>query len=241
MKFMHQYRLYSPNSQPNGGSGGDNNQNDQGNQSDGSDGGNGSQNGNPNVNQSYQNLLQRQGNDTSAISWLLFNENHQHRQTINSLQSQVQELQGQIPSNGSVVLDGDAASLWASYQALGTPEEISTQRDAYNTLQTDLSLRDAADLHGYKVSVLKTLVSNDGLTIEVRDSDNGRSAFVVTPEGEADIALPAYADSHWQDFAPSLAAKQQQGAAFFKQNTGGKQSPASAIQAELNKRYDLPA
>lgn len=232
MRFMNSDRLYSPHSNPNGGSGGDGNQDDD-----------------PQVNQGYSNLLQRQNNDTSVVAWMLYNENHQHRQAnsdlrtqVQQLQSQIQTLQGQLPGEGAVVLTGDHAQTWTQYQALGTPEELSGQRDNFSRLQRSITLRDAADLHGYKTSVLETLVARDGVTVEVRDGegDNGRSAFVVTSEGEADVALPAYVSQHWQDFAPSLSSEQRSGTRFFRQSTSGGQSPASAIQAELDRRYANP-
>jgi hypothetical protein len=235
MRFMQIGNRYLHPNSGSGGNGSDGNNNDDQNNNDQVQG-----------NQGFNNLLQRQNNDTQQAAWLLYQENRDYRQTNGDLRAQVQQLETRVqeltPEEGSILLTGDSAQLWTQYQALGTPGEISDQRSEFTTLQRTNMLRSAADLHGYKASVLETLVARDGLSIDVRkvDDDNGRSAFVITGEGQADIALPEYVTEHWQDFAPSLVAESRSGTKFVRQNTSGGQTAGSAVKTELNRRYALP-
>lgn len=193
----------------------------------------------PAVTQSYENLLQRNGGDSSVVSWLLFNEAQQNRSDNQELRAQIQTLQAQIPAEEAMVLTPEQVELWTRYAAIGTPDEITQQASNYHTLQNQITIRDAASIHGYKASVLETLAAQSNIVIGIQeaDDDNGRSAFVVTDEGQDNIQLADYVAANWKDFEPSLVLGSQ-GTQFIRQNTGSGNKPTgTAISRELDKRY----
>ena len=184
----------------------------------------------------FESLLSRNANDAQRVAWLLYQENHGYRTETRQLREQMQQLQGQLPADGSTVLNGDLASAWTRYQELGTPDEIAELRRSHAALQRGQLLGEAARAHGYKASVLSTL-AGETLALELRpNADNsGQTAYVVTGENQA-TPLPEYAQAHWADFLPALADKPA-GVAFPRQTAGGKQPDVDPIQAELKRRY----
>lgn len=189
--------------------------------------------------QAFDSLLQRERNDTNAVAWLLYQENHGYRQSNNDLRTQVAQLQTQLPAEGTQLLQPDQVSSWTRYQEFGAPDEIENQRKQLTNLQRSITLRDAAAAHGYKVSVLDTLVGRDGITITVREVEGKNLAFVATGEGQTETPLTEYAASHWVDFAPSLA-KEPAVTKFIKQNTTGTTPNSNPVKAELDRRYSSP-
>lgn len=184
----------------------------------------------------FQRLLERHSDDAQRVAWLLYQENHEHRREARQLRDQVQQLQAQVPGDGSTVLSSDQAQTWTRYQELGTPDEITTLRNNLTALQRGQLLRDVAETHGYKVSVLQTLAGNN-LTLELRpdESGQGRTAFVITGENQA-TPLPEYAEAHWRDFLPALQERPQ-GTPFPRQTPGSPPANTNPVQAELARRY----
>ncbi|MBK8989268.1 MAG: hypothetical protein IPM39_24925 [Chloroflexi bacterium] len=192
----------------------------------------------PDPQAAFQSLLDRNANDAQRVAWLLYNDNHAARSEARDLQTRVLEMQNQmvqlqqqVPTDGSVVLSGELVNAWTRYQALGTPEDIAT-------LQRSYVLRDAAEAHEYKVSVLQTLANN--LTLELRPNveGGGQTAYVVTGENQA-TPLPEYVQKNWPDFLPALENKPQS-LAFPKQTIGSPLPNGNAVQAELNRHYAIP-
>lgn len=193
----------------------------------------------------FNNLLQRENNDAQRVAWLLYQDNHAARSEARDLQSRVLELQNQmvqiqqqVPTDGSVVLSGDQANAWTRYQELGTPDDIATLRSNLTTLERGQVLRNAAEAHGYKVSVLQTLVGNLSLELRPNADGSGNTAHIITGENQA-TPLPDYVQQTWPDFLPALLDKPQS-MAFPKQTVGGPLPATNAVQAELNRHYQIP-
>lgn len=206
-----------------------------------------------NVLKSFESLLKRHGDNANAVAQLLFNENKELRDTK-------RELERKLPADGSLVLTGTDATDWATYKALGKPDEVKTFLDERTQLQGKLSgmeretlLRTVADAAGYKSSVLANLdrmakAEGKALAFEVRDvTIDGKpvkTAFVK--DGDKEAALTDYAQNNWTDFMPSLAA---QGAAatpppgtrYLAQHAGNgggeKQTTKNVAENTLNRAY----
>ena len=126
-------------------------------------------------------------------------------------------LKAAMPLEGSVVLSKADAERWASYSALGKPDDLKTavaERDAF---KTDLSGRDrrdsnrsAADAAGYRPGVLEKLLPADAIT-SVRDVQvDGKAvktAFIKI--GDNERPLSEWASTEHADFMPSLAMQPQ--------------------------------
>lgn len=200
----------------------------------------------PDPQAAFQSLLDRNANDAQRVAWLLYQENHDHRgearqlrEQVQQLQNQVQQLQGQIPQDGSTVLNGEQAAAWTRYQEFGAPDDIAALQNNLNSLQRGQLLRDAAQAHGYRVSVLQTLAS-DSLTLELRPNadGSGQTAHVITGDNQA-TPLPEYAQANWSDFMPALQERPQT-QTFPRQTPGTPPPAADPVQAELNRRYAPP-
>lgn len=136
---------------------------------------------------------------------------------LKAKRTELDAVKGQLPPEGSVVLSKADAERWASYSALGKPDDLKaamTERDAF---KTDLSGRDrrdsnrsAADAAGYRPGVLEKLLPADAIT-SVRDVQvDGkavRTAFVKI--GDSERPLSEWASTEHADFMPSLAMQPQ--------------------------------
>lgn len=173
-------------------------------------------------------LLAQHKNDAVALAATLYTE--------------ISGLRSRVPAAGSVVLDAAQATAWTAYQALGTPDLLTTQLKERETFSGELSglkrekqISDVAGIAGYKASVLQQLPGADKLTFEVREStvDGKPVKSVIVKDGTTETALDAYAKSHWADFLPSLVATTapvpKPGTTFPAQNPGGT-PPASTLE-----------
>jgi hypothetical protein len=194
--------------------------------------------------QALSNLIQRQGGEGAAAT-LLFNENREHRQRI-------RELEQRVPGEGAVVLSGDQAAAWQTYQGLGAPTDVQQRLTAAEQAQQELAglrraeqIRGVAEAAGYKPGVLERLA--EGLTLELReeqrDGQTARVPYVVTGENQAE-PLAEYAQTHWADFLPALRAEQQQlptqggGVTYPRQQGGGGQPVTSnPVGAYFQRAY----
>jgi hypothetical protein len=177
-------------------------------------GGSGGSGGNDdaNVNSSFQRRLERFNNDAMLMANELYRENYRERESNRRLREQVTELQGRIPAEGAHVLTGDDVARWQAYTQLGQPTELQQRIEAGTTaiqerdsLRRDTAIRQAADVAGYKPSVLARLAGD--IPITIRDN-NGQNEVVVTVDGK-DVQLTVYAEQHWADFLPALTAQSQ--------------------------------
>jgi hypothetical protein len=194
-----------------------------------------------------QRLIERQGGEAGRVAELLYRENHELREKNRTLAAQA-------PAQGAVVLQGEQAAQWTAYTALGKAEELKAAIEARSAaegrltaLEREATLRTVAEASGYKASVLGQLPGASDLTFAVReveaDGKKTPTAFVTDTAGQ-EHALTAYAQQHWADFLPALAASQGgtagQGASFVRQATGGSapSSPVDAFIQQSNERRD---
>jgi hypothetical protein len=212
-------------------------------------GGSGSGGDDANVTGSFQRRLERFNNDAMLMANELYRENYRERESNRRLREQVTELQRRVPAEGAHVLTAEQAALWTSYQALGAPQELQQRIEQGQTaiaerdnLRRETTIRTAAEVAGYKPSVLTTLAEKDKLALSVRENNGTREA-VVTVEGQQPVLLTAYAEQHWADFLPALTSQsqspqQQTGTSFVPQVGNGKQTPpVTAAQTYLQKTY----
>lgn len=190
----------------------------------------------PEVAQSLQNLMQRQGGpDATAV--LLYQENRDYRERIRA-------LEGQVPGEGAVVLSAEQAQQWRAYQQLGDPAALAESRQQLTTLQRNALMRDAAAAHGYKAEVLRDLPGIGDLTIEVREveKDGKKAKVAVVVDGDQQRPLPDLIAEKWAHFAPALTADSgsQNGTPFTRQHTGGGSASSgdvvTAYVEKLNQR-----
>lgn len=171
--------------------------------------------------QSFQRLLERNGNDAMQLASRLFDDNYQARERARQLEAQVRDLQGKVPGEGSVILQGDDANAWATYRELGTPDEVRQGLDRQAELQGQLQqreretlLRQVAEQAGYKPGVLAQLdrmaqAQGKELAFEVREveQDGAKTQVPFVRDGETESALTEYATQEWADFLPALTAQ----------------------------------
>lgn len=203
-------------------------------------GGQGGQGDNQDDRQNLQGLLQRHNNDAMAVIATLLSENH-------GLRDERRQLRGQLPAQGAMVLSGDQATQWQSYQQLGAVADLQTalkDRDSAQgelaNLRRDALIRDVAEVAGYKASVLGKLPGADKLAFEVRatEKDGKPVKSVVIKEGDKETPLADYAKAQWADFLPALTAGQSQqpaGTSFVQQSAGG--TAAASPLDDYAKRF----
>lgn len=196
-----------------------------------------------NPRQGFEGLVQRQGS-MDAAAFLLYQENHGYRERIRDAERQIRELQGQLPGEGAVVLTGDQAQAWQSYQTLGAPDEVKKVKDEYTALKRDAHFRAVAEVHGFNPVVLAGLPGAADLTIEIgEETSNGKTvqvAYVVQQDGKK-MALPDYAQQTWQPFLPALQQQsgqpvQAKGTPFIRQQTGSGAAPANKVEEWREKQ-----
>jgi hypothetical protein len=127
------------------------------------------------------------------------------------------ELKAKLPPEGAVVLAGDDARAWAEYTSLGKAGDLKAAlaerdrfRDEAEGLRRAEVHKQAAEIHGYRASVLGDLVERKKLHVEVKDETvKGKPARVAYVRDEVDgkpleMKLTDYAEKHWSEYLPSL-------------------------------------
>lgn len=201
-----------------------------------------------------QKLIDKQGGDSGAVALELYQENFR-------LRERNRQLREQIPAEGTVILSKDQAEQWQAYQNLGAPKDLEQAIKDRDQAQGDLAqvrrssaIREAADLAGYKASVLAGLDTQAGGTLayEVReveeDGAKQRVAYVKDGDTEA-VPLAQYAENKWGDFLPALKLEgaQRPGTPYPTQTGSNNKPPAPDLvtefqqkQEEANKRFKNP-
>ncbi len=197
----------------------------------------------PDLAKQVEALIARHGGPDGAVRTLM-------SETYN-LRDKNRELIAKIPPDGAVVLQGEDAKHWGSYQSLGKVADLRTalaERDTFRTeagtLRKAETGRTVAEVMGWKPGVLATLAKD--LDLEVRDEvdkdgkavlKDGKPVRVAVVKGEGDKAtlLKDYAAAHWGDFLSSLATtttvERPRGTPSVGVNGGGLR-PAPAGQGE---------
>jgi hypothetical protein len=152
-------------------------------------------------------LISRHGDPTAALR-VLMGENYASRDRI-------RELTARLPAGSSLVLDGDDVKHWNTYKQLGTPGDLKKSLDAGQQFEAEAGgfrkaelVRSAAEVHGFKPSVLGTLARDLDIEIAEAKGKDGKPVRVAVVRGEGDSKTPLteYAEAHWADFLPSLRA-----------------------------------
>lgn len=152
---------------------------------------------------SLQRLIDRSGG-TDRAAELLFNENRDYR-------ARIRELEGQLPSQGSVTLTPEQAQQWQAYQQLGNdPAALATAlTQGREALEREQS-RQLAEVSGASPTVLADLLRLSGVRAEVRDVPaNGnqparKAVHVLNAEGQDQGELRAWAEANKPDYLASL-------------------------------------
>lgn len=198
-------------------------------------------------------LISKNGSPAKAVETLV-NENYELRQRNRELRSSVEK--NSVPE-GSVVLDKEAYSLYEAYKALGKPDELKsviTERDTFKTelveVKTAQTVRQAAEIHGVKHTVLGDLVKAHNLVLEIGERDVAKdgktvkepTAFVKDDKGVA-TPLSDVLESRFKDYMPALkpAGDQQtgtpwvtqQGSAGSQQNNNSMKDVALGVVAAM--------
>lgn len=162
-----------------------------------------------------QRLLAKHGNAERAMGYLL-RDNQTYRKKN-------AELKAKIPAEGTLVLAGDDAKAWDEYKSLGKAGDLKASlqaalaerdqaKEEAGSLRRAETYKQAAELHGYKASVLADLIERKKLPVEVKDEDvKGKPAKVAYVKDEVngkpvETKLTEYVEKNWPDYVPSLLA-----------------------------------
>jgi len=165
----------------------------------------------PDPAQAFQSRLTKMNGDAMALASQLFDENFRLREDKRELNKSLKEAQAKIPADDHTILSPAKAQEYEAYKVIGKPQEIQDRLDAHATLETQLAemkqkdvLREVADLHGYKLSVLLDRdKAAGGLKVEIKDDAKGvKTAFVK--DGDKEAPITEFAQQHWADYLPSL-------------------------------------
>lgn len=168
-----------------------------------------------------------------TVARTLYQENFQLRQQRRDLRTEVKDLKGKLPADGTLVLSKEEAEAWEAYKKLGKPGDIEKSIEEGKKATEGLAQRDraeqvanAAKAVGYNPEALTQLFGmHTGLelssrTVKVGDKDT--TAWYVKDAQGQETELATYAQANWGTFMPSLQAQgggQQQGG----QQQGGQQ------------------
>lgn len=123
---------------------------------------------------------------------------------------------GAVPE-GAVVLSGDEAKAWAKYREIDPdPSNLRKRVEAGEAAVGEASGfrkaevgREAAALMGYRENLFSKLARADGLDLVIVDQQkDGKAVRVPHVKGEGDKTTPLadYAEAHWKEELPLLAA-----------------------------------
>jgi len=175
------------------------------------------------------------------------------REQRRDLRTENATLKAQVAPEGAVVLTGDDAAAYQAYQALGKPGDLTKRLESGDAaikrtaeLERDAVVAEAATAAGYKPSVLRDRAGDLPLTVKevTVDGKPVKRAF-ITPQGQGEQELTAYAQQQWADYLPALAASQQgQGTPGFTFPTtpaGNGQRPAATVDDFIKQRNERAA
>jgi hypothetical protein len=151
---------------------------------------------------------------------------------------------------GAVVLTAEQGKAWDAYQKLGAPADLAASLEGAKTATAELAklaraqkLRDAAEAHGFRPSVLERLANIDGIDIEIEEveADGGKRRQARVKDGAKNPTLAEYASEKWIEFEASLKADAKgngsanpakpAGTKMIEQGSGGKAPKADPVEA----------
>lgn len=199
------------------------------------------------ITEAYQAALQRANNSAAILAEQLWRDNYQLRHRKRTLTTELNQLRTRLPE-GAVVLSGEEATAYQTYQQLGKPsdlqaalEEKKRQAAELTALQRSGLLRQVADATGYVYEVLKTLDKAE-LVFEVEPGEQGPVAYVSYPTGQDDTRerkpLAEYAALHWKAFIPSLQpAGAPKGTLYPTQRLDDKAANKDVAETMIDQTY----
>ena len=158
-------------------------------------------------------LVAKHGGESGALKTLI-GENF-------DLRTKNRDLRAKLPAEGSVVLAKTDADELAAYRGLNlSPKDLAAALSDGNQAKADLAtlrtadtVRQAADLAGYKPTVLTTLVKASGVELAITEADDPKGGAakvrtVTVKDGDSKpVELGKYAEAHWTDHLPALKAE----------------------------------
>jgi hypothetical protein len=192
--------------------------------------------------------------DATQLAQQLFTENYTLREEKRKLNTKVEQLQGKVPADGSIVLSGDDAKAWQTVKELNlTPDEIKaklqssseTERELASLKRTEL-MRQVADAEGYKATVLSDILPADA-AVEVKDHEKDgkktKRGFIKIKENGADreLLLSDYLETNKADYLPALRVEQATNNKYVRQESNGKppsNNPFDQIREEAKQRQE---
>lgn len=195
----------------------------------------------PEFMQALQNLIGRTGG-VDRTAELLFHENHGYRERIRA-------LEGQVPAQGSVVLNAEQAQQWQAFQQLGDPALLRTRLTEGDQAIEREQGRQYAEVSGANAEVLSDRLRASGLRAEIRETpgQNGaaptRALHLIRPgqNGTADADLGdvrAYAQQHWPAYETALFPTGTNAPAPVRQVTpqSGPSTPPAGLAGIVEQR-----
>lgn len=196
-----------------------------------------------------QALIGKHNNDLMSVVNTLFVDNYKARDKNRKLRAQITELSGKVPGDDSLILPAEEAATYQAFLKLDlAPDTIKEKLQNFEQVSQELdrakketTLRQAADLHGLKFSVLDRLVGQD-FAVEVReveaDGKTSKVAYIQNGDGQGAKPLLEYADQQWKDFLPALRVEtetQAGGTQYVSQSAGVTPPAGNVVDAFIKK------
>lgn len=153
-----------------------------------------------------RNLLQRHNNQWATVAAELYSQTGKLREDRRTLRAELEQLKAKVPAEDDVVLSGKDKETYEAYKALGTPEEINSERVKAAETQRNLQVSKLATKHSLKESVLTKLLSPE---TEILLEGTGEDAVYKLKNGDKTATVEEMLSGEWSDFAPSLQAETQ--------------------------------
>lgn len=184
------------------------------------------------ISQVVRELINKHGDANTALA-VLAGENRDYRIRLRRSDETIEQLQGQLPSNGGMTLTPEQATEYRAYVALGKAADLKTKLDETSALRAKVEEREFGELVEqaagnvaanvqWNPTVLQTLLKDKDLVLEMRDvterGANGATATHKRPhvrpradDKAAFTLLNDWAPQNAAVFMPSLTAKAQGG------------------------------
>jgi hypothetical protein len=212
---------------------------------------------------SFRRRLEKMNGDAQAFAMELFDENRRYREKNRQITEERDALKAKVPAEGSVILAGDDAKLFADLTAKVPLKDAKGKLDEADAATGKLAdyerrelYRQVSEAHGFKPGVLERLARTDGITLALdreveRDDGKGNKtkvkvASVKDASGQV-LPLEEYAQKHWADFQPALTAQgaagggNQQDRKVFRTGPGERDAqPVNAAQKHIQGAYQRP-
>ena len=201
----------------------------------------GSQGGQPDFGMIVRSILDHNKGDAARAITQLVRENYKARVKLRELKARLE--------SGALVAKEDAEAL-EEYRKLGSLDEIRARLAKADELQGQLEgleweqkAREAAEVVGFKPSVLAELARPKGLTFEIREMEGSKTAFVIAADG-TETELAAFAETHLKEFLPALKADGESPAprqkwVEQKPGSGGKVPSGNDVVRTILNRYTI--